>query len=48
MYAVIVPTGSVVDLTFIAEKEVTKDSVNAAVKAAATGPLKGILFDFYI
>jgi glyceraldehyde 3-phosphate dehydrogenase len=39
-----VPTGSVVDLTFIAEKPVTKDSVNAAVKAAADGPLKGILY----
>jgi glyceraldehyde 3-phosphate dehydrogenase len=48
VYAIKVPTGSVVDLTFIAEKEVTKDSVNAAVKTAATGPLKGILFDIYV
>lgn len=38
-----VPTGSVTDLTFEAEKEVTVESVNAAVKAAAEGPLKGIL-----
>ena len=38
-----VPTGSVVDLTTLMKKEVTKDSVNAAMKAAADGPLKGIL-----
>ena len=37
------PTGSVTDLTFEAEKPVTVESVNAAVKAAAEGPLKGIL-----
>ncbi len=44
-YALRVPvaTGSAVDLTFEAEKEVTVESVNAAVKAAAEGPLKGIL-----
>jgi glyceraldehyde 3-phosphate dehydrogenase len=41
---ILVPTGSVVDLTFIAEKPVTKDAINAAVKAAAEGPLKGILY----
>ena len=36
-------TGSATDLTFTASKEVTVDEVNAAVKAAAEGPLKGIL-----
>ena len=38
-----VPTGSATDLTFEAEKPVTVESVNAAVKAAAEGDLKGIL-----
>jgi glyceraldehyde 3-phosphate dehydrogenase len=38
-----VPTGSVVDLTFDAEKATNPEEVNAAVKAAAEGPLKGIL-----
>ena len=38
-----VPTGSVVDLTVITKKECTKEEVNAAMKAAAEGPLKGIL-----
>lgn len=37
------PTGSVTDLTFTAKSEVTVESVNAAMKAAAEGPLKGIL-----
>ena len=37
------PTVSVVDLTFTAEKPVSVESVNAAVKAAAEGPLLGIL-----
>jgi glyceraldehyde 3-phosphate dehydrogenase len=37
------PTVSVVDLTFVSEKPITADSVNAAIKAAAEGPLKGIL-----
>ena len=37
------PTGSLTDLTFQAEKEVSVDSVKAAVKEAAEGPLKGIL-----
>ncbi|WP_426595653.1 type I glyceraldehyde-3-phosphate dehydrogenase [Cellulomonas sp. McL0617] len=36
-------TGSATDLTFTASREVTVDEVNAAVKAAAEGPLKGIL-----
>ena len=38
-----VPTGSVTDLSFVAEKEVSVEAVNAAVKEAAEGPLKGIL-----
>ncbi|HET6478539.1 MAG TPA: type I glyceraldehyde-3-phosphate dehydrogenase, partial [Actinoplanes sp.] len=38
-----VPTGSATDLTVQLEREVTKDEVNAAIKAAADGPLKGIL-----
>ena len=36
-------TGSIVDLVVETEKPVTKEAVNAAVKAAAEGPLKGIL-----
>jgi len=36
-------TGSATDLTFTASREVTVEEVNAAVKAAADGPLKGIL-----
>ena len=38
-----VPTGSVVDLTLVASKSTTVEEVNAAVKAAADGPMKGIL-----
>ena len=38
-----VPTGSATDLTVTLEKSVTKEEVNAAIKAAAEGPLKGIL-----
>ncbi|MFP5416053.1 MAG: type I glyceraldehyde-3-phosphate dehydrogenase [Actinomycetes bacterium] len=37
------PTGSATDLTFQAGKETTVQEVNAAIKAAAEGPLKGIL-----
>jgi glyceraldehyde 3-phosphate dehydrogenase len=37
------PNVSVVDLTFEAGRAVTKDEVNAALKAAAEGELKGIL-----
>jgi glyceraldehyde 3-phosphate dehydrogenase len=37
------PTGSAVDLTCEMAKPVTKDAVNAAMKEAAAGPLKGIL-----
>ena len=44
-FAVRVPTitGSITDLTFTAEREVTVEEVNAAVKAAAEGPMKGII-----
>lgn len=44
-YALRVPviTGSATDLTFEASREVTIEEVNAAVKAAAEGPLKGVL-----
>jgi glyceraldehyde 3-phosphate dehydrogenase (phosphorylating) len=38
-----VTTGSVVDLTAVMAKTVTKEEVNAAMKKAAEGPLKGIL-----
>ncbi len=38
-----VPTGSVVDLTFEAERETSAEEINAAMKAAAEGPLQGIL-----
>ena len=37
------PDGSMVDLTVELEKEVTKDEINAAMKKAAEGELKGIL-----
>src|SRR5690625_2102040 len=38
-----VPTGSATDLTFTASKDVTVESVNAAIKEDAESPLKGIL-----
>ena len=34
---------SITDLTFTASREVTKEEVNAALKAAAEGPMKGII-----
>ena len=37
------PNVSVVDLKFIPSRDVTKDEINAAIKAAAEGELKGIL-----
>ncbi len=37
------PDGSVVDLVAELETAVTKDAINAAMKAAAEGPMKGIL-----
>ncbi|HRK42186.1 MAG TPA: type I glyceraldehyde-3-phosphate dehydrogenase [Gemmobacter sp.] len=44
-FAIRVPTPnvSVVDLKFIAKRATTVEEVNAAIKAAANGPLKGIL-----
>jgi glyceraldehyde 3-phosphate dehydrogenase len=39
-----VPDGSITDLVVELGREVTKDEVNAAFKAAAEGPLKGILY----
>ena len=38
-----VPTGSVIDLTVDLAKPVTAEQVNAAIKAAAEGPLEGIV-----
>ena len=38
-----VPDGSITDLTSILMKDVTKEEVNAAMKAAAEGPMKGII-----
>jgi glyceraldehyde 3-phosphate dehydrogenase len=38
-----VPTGSATDLTVQLSREVTAEEVNAAMKAAAEGPLKGVL-----
>ena len=37
------PDGSMVDLTVELEREVTVEEVNEAIKAAAEGPMKGIL-----
>jgi glyceraldehyde 3-phosphate dehydrogenase len=37
------PDVSVVDLTVFVDKPATRDSVNAALKAAAEGPMKGVL-----
>ena len=36
-------TGSVVDLTVLLKKSVKKEEINAAMKAAAEGPMRGIL-----
>lgn len=43
--AVRVPTQNVslVDLTFISQKDMTVEAINGALKAAAEGPLKGVL-----
>jgi glyceraldehyde 3-phosphate dehydrogenase len=38
-----VPTGSAVDLVFTTGDPLTPDQINAALKAAAEGPMKGIL-----
>lgn len=37
------PTGSIVDFVANLKHEVTKEEINAAVKAAAEGPMKGIV-----
>ena len=37
------PNVSLVDFKFVPKRATTKDEVNAAIKAAAAGPLKGIL-----
>jgi glyceraldehyde 3-phosphate dehydrogenase len=44
-YAIRVPTinVSVVDLSFVAKRETTVEEVNSILKAAAEGPLKGVL-----
>jgi len=38
-----VPTGSIVDLTLLLDKDCTVEELNAAIKTAADGPMKGIL-----
>jgi len=38
-----VPTGSATDLTFTASRETSVEEINAIVKAAADGPMKGFL-----
>jgi glyceraldehyde 3-phosphate dehydrogenase len=38
-----VPTGSAVDLVFTTPEPLDKEKINAALKAAAEGPMKGIL-----
>ena len=38
-----VPTGSATDLTVVLEREASAADINAAIKAAAEGPMKGIL-----
>jgi len=38
-----VPTGSAVDLVFTTPEPLDKEKINAALKAAADGPMKGIL-----
>ena len=38
-----VPDGSLVDLTFTPKRDTTRDEINALLKAAADGPMKGVL-----
>ena len=38
-----VPDGSLTDLTVVLKKSATKDEINAAMKSASEGPLKGII-----
>lgn len=42
-YRVPTPTGSLTDFSAILKKDVTAEEVNAAFKAAAEGPMKGVL-----
>ena len=37
------PNVSVVDFKFVAKRATTVDEINAAIKAAAEGPMKGVL-----
>ena len=37
------PDGSLIDLTFTPKRDTTKEEVNALLKAAAEGPMKGVL-----
>lgn len=37
------PTGSLTDLTVVLKRETTKEEINAAMKAAAEGAMKGVL-----
>lgn len=37
------PNVSMIDLTFVPEREVSVDAINEAMKVAAAGPLKGVL-----
>ncbi|PKP23861.1 MAG: type I glyceraldehyde-3-phosphate dehydrogenase, partial [Bacteroidetes bacterium HGW-Bacteroidetes-22] len=37
------PDGSIIDLTLELEKAATKEEINAAMKTAAEGPMKGVL-----
>ena len=38
-----VPDGSLVDLTFTPKRDTTRDEINQLLKAAAEGPMKGVL-----
>ena len=38
-----VPTGSIVDLVVMLEKDASVEEINAAMKKAAEGPMKGVL-----
>lgn len=38
-----IPDGSLTDLTVLLKKEATAEQINAAMKAAAEGPMKGVL-----
>ena len=37
------PNVSMIDLKFVAKRDVTADEINTAIKAAADGPMKGVL-----